>query len=326
MLSPNFFDVYSLTESINLIPNNYGLINQMKIFKNKGVRTRTIAIELRNNTLSLLPAVPVGGPATMAERGYRHIKTFTIPHFPYEAIISAEETQGVRAFGQQTELEAMAPVVNDRLEEMKINHSQTLENLRMGALKGIIIDASGATLYNLYTEFGITPKVVNFALNNSNTEVREKCAEVVRHIEDNLQGDMFDGVVCFVSSGFYDALVRHASVKEAYKYYMQAQNLSGDFRKGFTFGGITFIEYRIKFKEMEPIAANEGHAFPTGTADTFRTYFAPADFIETVNTIGLEMYAKLTKIENDRGYKIHTQSNALPICMRPGVLVKVTAS
>lgn len=48
---------------------------------------------------------------------------------------------------------------------------------------------------------------------------------------------------------------------------------------------------------------------------------APADFIETVNTMGRPLYSKLS-IDKDlqRWVNIHAQSNPLPICMRTGVL------
>jgi hypothetical protein len=58
--------------------------------------------------------------------------------------------------------------------------------------------------------------------------------------------------------------------------------------------------------------------------NTFQTLFAPADFIETVNTLGLELYAKQEERKFGRGIDLHAQSNPLPICYRPGVLVKVT--
>ena len=43
--------------------------------------------------------------------------------------------------------------------------------------------ADGSTLYDLYSEFGITAKTVSFALSNSATEVLLKVLEVKRHIE-----------------------------------------------------------------------------------------------------------------------------------------------
>jgi hypothetical protein len=62
-----------------------------------------------------------------------------------------------------------------------------------------------------------------------------------------------------------------------------------------------------------------------GTVDTFGTYFAPADFNETVNTLGQPVYAKQAPRQFDRGTDLHTQSNPLPMCHRPGVLVKLTS-
>ena len=60
--------------------------------------------------------------------------------------------------------------------------------------------------------------------------------------------------------------------------------------------------------------------------DTFATYFAPADFNETVNTLGQALYAKQEPRKFERGTDLHTQSNPLPMCHRPGVLVKLTAT
>ncbi len=37
---------------------------------------------------------------------------------------------------------------------------------------------------------------------------------------------------------------------------------------------------------------NEGIAFPVGTMDTFVAYGVPANLIETVNTVGLPIYAR----------------------------------
>ena len=327
----DMFSLMSMTEAINILPNQYGKIGQMGLMPNKGVRTRTIAIEERNGSLNLLPTQQVGGPAYLADRTKRTVRSFTIPHIPYDDLVMAEEVQGVRAFGSENEMQTVAAVVNEHLQMMKNKHAITLEHLRMGALKGIILDADGSTLYNLYNEFGIVQKTVNFALSTATTDVKAKCLEVVRHIEDNLKGEYMTGIHALVSSEFFDALTSHKSVKEAYERWQDGAALRDDMRAGFTFGGITFEEYRGVATDKDGvshrfIAANEGHVFPIGTAQTFRTYFAPADFIETANTIGLPLYAKQEASEFNRGIRIHTQSNPLPMCLRPAVLVKITVS
>ena len=60
------------------------------------------------------------------------------------------------------------------------------------------------------------------------------------------------------------------------------------------------------------------------TRDLFRTYFAPADFNETANTLGLPLYAKQAPRKFERGTDLHVQSNPLPLCLRPEILVKGT--
>jgi hypothetical protein len=41
----------------------------------------------------------------------------------------------------------------------------------MGALKGVILDADGSVIYDLFDEFGITPAVIGFDLGNANSNV-----------------------------------------------------------------------------------------------------------------------------------------------------------
>lgn len=324
------FSMTSLTSAINLLPNMYGKLGAMNLFPQKSVRTRHISVEEQNGVLNLLPTQLPGGPSTFEGRTKRKLRSFTIPHIPHDDIILPEEIQGIRAFGTENELESMANVVTDHLQSMRNKHAITLEYLRMGALKGIILDADGSTLYNLYDEFEITPKTVSFALGTANTDVKKKCLEVVRYIEDNLRGEFMTGVHCLVSAEFFDTLTSHAKVKEAYERWQEGAALRDDMRSGFTFGGITFEEYRGQATSPDGtvqrfIASGEGHCFPIGTAESFVTYFAPADFNETVNTLGLPIYAKQEPRKFDRGTELHTQSNPLPMCLRPGVLVKITA-
>ena len=325
------FNMTSLTASINLLPNTYGKLEAMNLFPQKSVRTRNIAVEEQNGVLNLLPTQMPGGASTFEGRTKRKMRSFTIPHIPHDDVILPEEIQGIRAFGTENELEAMANVVTDHLQSMRNKHAITLEHLRMGALKGNILDADGSTLYNLFDEFEITPKTVNFALGTAYTDVKKKCLEVLRHIEDNLRGEFMTGVHCLVSPEFFDALTSHSKVKEAYERWEEGAALRNDMRSGFTFGGITFEEYRGQATDPDGntrrfIASGEGHCFPTGTAESFVTYFAPADFNETVNTLGLPLYAKQCPRKFDRGTELHTQSNPLPLCLRPGVLVKLTAA
>lgn len=323
------FSMTELTAAINILPNNYGLVGQIGLFRPKPVRTRSISIEENNGVLNLLPTQAVGSPGTVGKRGKRKLRSFSVPHIPHDDVVLPEEVQGVRAFGEESQMQALSDVITEHLQSMRNKHAITLEHLRVGALKGIILDADGSELLNLYTEFEITPKTVNFALGNAATDVKKKCLEVKRHIEKNLLGEVMNNVSALVSPEFFDALTAHDKVKEAYERWQEGKALRDDMRDGFTFGGLTFKEYLGEASDADGnvrrfIAANEGHAFPMGTQETFKTYFAPADFNETVNTLGRPIYVKQESRKFERGTDIHTQSNPLPMCHRPAVLVKLT--
>jgi len=325
------FSMANLTAAINLLPNRYGRLESLNLFPVKPVRFRQILIEEKNGVLNLLPTLPVGSPGTVGQRDKRKMRSFVVPHIPHDDVVLPEEVQGLRAFGSETELETVAGVMARHLETMRNKHAITLEHLRMGALKGIILDADGSTLYNLYDEFGIAPKSINFALTTDSTNVRQKCVDTLAHIEQNLLGEFMTGVRCLCSQEFFEKLIAHPKVEKAYELFQQGAVLRDDVRAGFTFGGIVFEEYRGQATDGNGatrrfIAAGEAHAFPVGTIDTFGTYVAPADFNETVNTLGQPLYAKQDARKFERGTDLHTQSNPLPMCHRPGVLVKLTMS
>jgi hypothetical protein len=325
------FNMTALTTAINILPNTYGKMEQIGLMPAKPVRFRQIAVEEKNGVLNLLPTMPVGSPGTEGKRGKRKLRSFAVPHIPHDDVVLPEEVQGIRAFGSENEALALADVITDHLQSMRNKHGITLEHLRMGALKGVILDADGSALYDLYSEFGITAKTVNFVLGTATTNVKGKCLEVLRHVEDNLRGEFMTRVHALVSPEFFDALTSHAKVEKAYERWMEGAALRNDMRSGFTFGGITFEEYRGQATDPDGnvrrfIADGEGHCFPLGTVETFATYFAPADFNETANTLGQPLYAKQEPRKFERGTDLHTQSNPLPMCHRPGVLVKITAS
>ena len=328
----NGYDMATMTQAINKIPNTYGRVRQLGLFAPDPVATRTVIFDETNGLITLLKTQPLGGPAPRAKHGKAKLRSFIIPHVPYEDQILPSDIQGQREPGSVNP-KTLETVMARRLVGMRGSHAITEEHMMMGALKGIILDADGSTLFNLYTEFSITQKTIDFALDVDTTDVTSKCREVIRHIEDNLQGDVSNGVRCLCDETFFDALITHPNVEKFYINHAQAIELTGsgqDPRKGFSFGGITFEEYRAKATDPATgnarafIAAGYAHFFPVGTMNSFTISYAPADHMETVNTFGMPMYAWQTMDPKGKFVDVTTESNPLPLCRRPGVLVTGT--
>lgn len=322
------FNMASLTRAMDLVPIQYGRIGQLNLFPEDGVPTRSVIVEERDGVLTILPTRPPGADPSLGQVGKRRVRSFVIPHIPHDDVALPEEAQGVRAFGEETQLETLASVLNRKLMTMSRKHDITLEWLRAGALRGTVLDADNSVILNLFSEFGVTEKSVDFDFAGT-PQVRASAMEVSRHMEDNLLGDMMTGIHALCSEGFWNSLIANADIKAAYDRWQEGAWLRQDARTAFAFAGIFWEEYRGKAPDMdgnvrEFIEANTARFFPLGTTNTFATYFAPADFNETVNTIGRRRYAKQEPRKFNRGTDIHTQSNPLPICTRPAVLVKGT--
>lgn len=330
-LNNDFLTMASLTEAMVRLPyNTYNRVTQLGIFSEESIATTVALIEEMGGVLTLLPTAPRGADFTVNNIGKRKMRPFTVPHIPLNDVVLPSEVQGIREFGTTNEFRTLASLTVRKLASMKAKHDQTLEWMRVGALKGVLLDADGTTvIFNFFTEFGFTAQVMNFNFSNTALDVTGALLNVKRYIEDHLHSDMMTGVHALCAPDFYNALTSHPKVQTAFQYFSTNQRLGGDYRTGFEYGGVIFEEYRGTAQDVtgtahQFIPNGTCQFFPMGTTSTFRTYFAPADFEETVNTLGLPYYAKQEPRKFGRGIDIHTQSNPLPICLRPELLVQGT--
>lgn len=320
------FSMVSLTDAFIKAPHQPRRLGQLGLFGAKGIRTTTAVVEEKNGRLSLIATTPRGGVPSTIGTEKRTARSFVVPHLERESVIMADELQGVRGFGSETETDAYQAIVAERLTDLRKMHEVTLEFHRMGAVKGQILDSDGSTvIYNLFTEFGVTQQTHDIVLSSGATNVRNECIAIQRKSEGELGDDMVTGYRAFCGDSFFDTLVAHASVTGALQ-YQESNLLRTDLRAGFEYGGIVWENYRGTVGGVAFVPTNEAYVVPVGTS-IFQTYYAPGDYLETVNTIGQPLYAKMVVDEQlQRWAKVHTQSNPLAICLRPRAIIKVTKS
>lgn len=318
------FTLKSLTSAINEAEYAPRRLGEMGIFDEEGITTTTVLVEKQGRTLELVPAAPRGGPGQVVGADKRHTVTFTAQHLPTTATVMADEVQNVRAFGTEDQTQAVQSIVNARLAKMAQRLEVTNEFHRIGAVKGQILDADGTSvLLDLYSAFGLTQTSVNMALPTATTNVQTKCLDVLEAIEQGLGAAMFTGVTAVCGAAFWRALIEHAKVKEAYM-YQQSERLRADGRESFSFGGITFERYRGSVGGTKFVADDDAYAIPMGVDELFISRFAPANYAETVNSVGLPMYASSEPMDHNKGVSIEAQSNPIHLCTRPQAVIKLT--
>lgn len=342
----NGFELQDWTEELLVVPNTWGLIQQLGIFNDiVPISQNTVTFEESNKTFSIITDKVRGERNNVGKMDGRKVRAYPVPHFPLDDALFATELQGKRAYGSDAQPDSKAIARTKKLERIRMSHAATLEFARAQMLTSGTVYAPNGTIgsINLYTDFGVTRKEVDFVLGTAGTEIADKIEEVIAHIQDNLlSGEVATDIVALCSSGFFSKLIRHAKVSTAYQYYtttgaaqplrerLNAPGLSGQYRS-FDFHGILFIEYRGSYTLADGtvsnlITAGEAFAFPMGTQDTFKTYFGPAGKFDLVNTLGEEAY--FFEYPDQKGTKdeYESESNFLNLCRRPAALVRMHSS
>ena len=338
------FTAVDLTSAIDVLPNQWGKVGDMGMFDEVGVDSTIVELDYRDGFVTVMASAERGTIPNAASGDEEEAKFFKIPHFPDTDLITPKDVENRWAFqpGDRNirRRRTLEDEVNRRLMKIAMRHDVTLEYLRMGALKGKIYDGKGRLLYDLFNTFGITQQVFNFNFYDTNFDVRGYTLEIARYIELNLHGDVSDGVQALVSPEFFSALIAHSQVKQFYLNWNS--QFDRDLRQGFKFGAIEFIEYNAQAPTkpltgplqqqtqgmadmLRFIEANAGYAFPEGTRDSFKTFFAPPYVVNLIYGDGVKRYVSPKVLDHGKGVELFSESNPLAICKRPNVLCKLNA-
>lgn len=313
------FTVQALLAVVNedhVVP---GQIAAANLFEERGTNSAVVQIEKDGTTLHLVEARPRGAPGMAVIADKRSLIPFNTVHLPQVFQILADEIQSIRAVGSLTELQSVQAVVARRLEKARRQIDLTHEFQRIGAIKGLVVDADGQTeLLDIYQRFGIErPAPLSMELDDDDTDVSVRCIEVLDRQEDALGAVTSTGAHAYCGKVFWEKFISHPKVRDTYKNWEAAATLRGDRRQPFEHGGIYWERYRGKHSGQPFVADDRAHVVPLGVPELFISTFAPADYMETVNTEGLPYYSKLERMRFDKGVEGEAQSNPLHLCTRP---------
>lgn len=323
VFSGDAYDVYHMSAAITKAPFVPMRVSQLGLFSSEGSTSTLVAIEEEAGVLKLYPTRTRGGPPVLESANKTKVRPFACSHIPVRDTIKADDIQNKRAFGTADQMETIANVVAKRIKKIRQGFEATREFMMAQALQGIVTDAEGTTVNNLFTQFEVPqPAEVDFVLGTSTTNLEAKALEIVDSIERKMLGAApYDHIHAFCGPTWFRAFCNHAELKYDFDRWKEGQWHREDKRRGFPWQGIVWEEYPFQSNNSTPfVPHNKAIFFPVGSQDLFRVVYAPADYIETVNTEGQEFYAKQRVLPFDKGIEIEAQSNPLYICTRPEAL------
>lgn len=330
MQTPDLYTSAELTEAVNKLP--LMPMRMRPLFRQKGVRTTAVGIDCKNGRLVLVENQDRREPAQQmhGRGGKRSTKFLEAAHLPLADVVKPDDIQDVRGFGT-TEPISKEYVINDKMTDLKNSVAMTAEFHRVGAAQGIVYDADGKTvLHNLFEVFGVTKKSMDLVFPSNATRMNpilKVILDAKRHAEQKLGGNPARRFEAIVGSDFYDMLTTHELVRKPFEDWQVRQQDFGDNdyrRRGFTYGNVTWIEASEVVGNRQLVNPTRAHLYPVGV-DVFMQYNAPANWVETVNTIGNEFYARMEPVRMGRGYDLEVQGNPLAICTYPEALVELSA-
>ena len=320
------FSVVELTRALENIPFKPATLSGSDLFAERGVRTRTVVIESRDGTLSLIPFSERGSGYDQQSPESRQVRAFVCRQFKKQDVLWASEIQGIREFGTESVTSQAQAEVARRMRRLRSDAEATFEYHLLNAIQGVVKDPrDGSEVINFSNEFGITPAAeIDFDLDNQSPAsgvLRKKCQALIESVEESLGGLAVGPVQLRAECGsaFFADLVAHKEIRETYLNTAAASELRGRVVDEVMFGGITFRRYGGNSTIGVP--TDKAFFYPQGIEGLFEIYFAPADTFETVNTLGLPLYARMIPDrERDEWVRLEIESNPLPICTRPLVL------
>lgn len=196
--------------------------------------------------------------------------TFPAAHLAQSDTLAPEDLQDVRAFGS-TEPISVAAVYNDKMQQLKDNLAATMEFHRLGAIKGVVLDADGTTvLHDIFTTFGTTKKTLDISFPKTAADdanpILTSILKAKRYVEAAMGGTPFDHIECIIGSDAYDMLTSHKLVREYFERWLSHRENFGDndYRKrGFPYGGLAFVDASDVVGGQTMVEAKKGPRLPS---------------------------------------------------------------
>lgn len=335
----NAFNLVDRTEELLMIPHNPTLMNDLGIWAEEFLATRTVTFEERHGELFIVKdQVENGRPATTGNT-VRKLHSYPMSHHPFMDALFPQDIAGVSRPGAvgANQLDTKERALMEKMERIRKSYDRTLNFARFRTLAaGDIWAPNGTIAGNFYTDFGVTRKVVGFDLANPASNIMQHCEDIIANfMAQGTEGQNVDRVVAYASGKFFSDLINHPKVQAAYNLYaaMAPQQISRDraggmsFYRRFVFSNIEFIEV-LQSVEGTPLVNAGECVFVADDGDgAFRTYYGPAHRFGYVNTIAAPGY--LWTFDDPRGTQttIEAEMNMINILRRPGLVAtgKVTA-
>jgi Phage major capsid protein E len=337
LISGGHFDLSSMVARVDKVPFVPG--QAQRFFAEVPVDTTTVQLEERSQTLALVQTSQRGATGDTKIDDLRKVRAFPVFHLQRNDALYADEVQNVREFGSTNVLQTVESKLARKMALHQADIDATIEKHCMTALQGLSKDADGSTMLDIAASMGVSlPSEVNYDFDITTNDPQKITSSIIRGAEDRLGALKPARFHALCSPGFMDELTTHDDIKAAYSRALAGMEAAasaagvGDWMRQrlvrmapFYFAGVWWEEYR---GGSQYIADDKAIIFPVfdGVAaeTVYPLYYGPADYFDTVNTMGRPRYARMKMSPDpDRLAPFELQTNPLAMNTRPDAATMV---
>ena len=320
----DLFSVSTLTTAINQKDNIPGRIKALGLFHEKGIPTTDIAIEFKKGIVELVQSSLRGGNPQYAGEEKREIVKIQTTHLLQAVSVIADDFQNLRPFGNSSYEDQVQDYILYKLESLKNNNEATFEYQRAGALVGKVLDKDGSIILDIHKEFGLEPVVDELDLSLGTT--KKQIRAIKKKAKEALKVSNISRWVALCGPAFFDSLEGADDVRESFLRFRESEVLRQD-NDAIQYASIVWEEYDAFVGDTKFIEEDEAILVPVVDGLCI-TRFAPADYVDTVDTMGVPHYARAEAKRMNRGFDLECQSNPISLVTVPDAVrrIKLKAS
>jgi len=329
-------EVHEALGNIEYIP---GTLAEMGIFEPEPIRTTNVLLVKEEESLQIIDPTERGSQMTFPDRDYKtqvSLPTFGIRQ---QDRINAGELQNIISpnLAFDVALDNATDEVDRRQRKLIRQLELTREYHKLAALDGYVLKANGDILIDVFDVMEIArPSTLTIALTTlADGNLREfLMTNIILPMQRIANNSWVNGrtyVAAQMGDAAWGKLMKNPEVRETYLGYAAAADLRNDKTwDQFSFGGITWMHFRgTNDNSTIALGANEIRFFPVGGVDLFKEYRAPGEDMNHINQYGDEFYSIVSpdnRINMMMFVDIYLMSYFINICIKPGVLLKGTAT
>lgn len=328
------FSTVSMSQAVERVETKPEELGNANIFVDNPVRTKTVAVERRDTTLSIIKTSQRGEPPETKEKFKRSITDLRTHRICKSIRINADELQFIRQMGDeeaivsvQTELARYLSGPNGLIADVEA----TWENHRLGAVQALIKDADGSNLNDYATIFGISkPATVALNLAVSDAGALRGLVEgsIVRPFRRAAKGLRYTGLTAYCDDGFWDKLMKNPEIRATYLQHQDARELRGaTLNKEFPFAGITWKEYfGTDDGTTVSVPTDQAVIVPDGPSGMYEVAWSPGETFADVGQLGKPIYVIIVPdMERNMWVDMDVYSYPLFINKRPDLAFTASA-